>query len=194
MSPSSDLLRGSTPHSETADSLKRRKAPVKTTRCVTTQKPNTKDSCTELQLLTSSPDIVRVNKPRRLTWTGHVACMEARRGAYRVLVGKPEGRRPLGRPRSRREGNIKTNPRKMGRHAWTRSIWLRIRAGWWTVVNAVMNLRVPYNAGNFLSSWGPVSFWGRNMLHGVKFKNWCNISQKTLCIYYKAYSDNVLGK
>jgi hypothetical protein len=57
--------------------------------------------------LYSSPNIIRVMKSRRLRWAGHVARMGARRGAYRALVGKPEGRRPLGRPRRRWEDNIK---------------------------------------------------------------------------------------
>jgi hypothetical protein len=54
-----------------------------------------------------SPNIIRVIKSRRLRWAGHVVRMWERRGAYRALVGKPEGRRPLGRPRRRREDNIK---------------------------------------------------------------------------------------
>jgi hypothetical protein len=61
----------------------------------------------ELYALYSSPNIIRVIKSRRLSWAGHVACMGERRGAYRPLVGKPEGRRPLGRPRHRWEDNIK---------------------------------------------------------------------------------------
>jgi hypothetical protein len=55
----------------------------------------------ELHDLYSSPNIVRVIKSRRLRWAGHVACMGEGRGAYRVLVGRPEGKRPLGRPRHR---------------------------------------------------------------------------------------------
>jgi hypothetical protein len=61
----------------------------------------------ELHALYSSPIIIRVIKSRRLRWAGHVARMGARRDAYRALVGKPEGRRPLGRPRRRWEDNIK---------------------------------------------------------------------------------------
>jgi hypothetical protein len=68
----------------------------------------------ELYALYSSPDIIRVIKSRRLRWAGHVACMGERRGAYRVLVGKPEGRRPLGRPRRRWEDNIKMDIREVG--------------------------------------------------------------------------------
>jgi hypothetical protein len=61
----------------------------------------------ELYALYSSPDIIRVMKSRRLRWAGHVARLGERRGAYRALVGKREGRTPLGRPRRRWEDNIK---------------------------------------------------------------------------------------
>jgi hypothetical protein len=59
----------------------------------------------ELYALYSSPNIIRVIKSRRLRWAEHVGCMEERRGACRVLVGKPEGRRPFGRPTHRWEDN-----------------------------------------------------------------------------------------
>ena len=58
--------------------------------------------------------IVRVIKSRRMRWAGQVARMEKGRGVYRVLVGKPEGKRPLGRPRSRREDNIKMDLQEVG--------------------------------------------------------------------------------
>jgi hypothetical protein len=61
----------------------------------------------ELYALYSSPNIIRVIKSRRLRWAGHVARMGERRGAYGALAGKPEERRPLGRPRRRWEDNIK---------------------------------------------------------------------------------------
>jgi hypothetical protein len=68
----------------------------------------------ELYALYSSPSIIRVIKSRRLRWAGHVALMGERRGAYRVLVGKPEGRRPLGRPRHGWEDNIKMDFHEVG--------------------------------------------------------------------------------
>jgi hypothetical protein len=67
----------------------------------------------ELYALYSSPNIIRVIKSRRLRWAGHVAGMGERRGAYRALVGKPEGRRPLGRPIHRWEDNIKMDLREV---------------------------------------------------------------------------------
>jgi hypothetical protein len=69
----------------------------------------------ELYALYSSPSIIRVVKSRRLRWAGHVARMGERRGAYRALVGKPEGRRPLGRPRRGWRNSIKTNLREVER-------------------------------------------------------------------------------
>ena len=60
----------------------------------------------ELHSLYRSPNIVRVIKSRRLRWTGHVARMEEGRSAFKILTGKPTGRRPLGRPRRRWKGNI----------------------------------------------------------------------------------------
>jgi len=71
----------------------------------------------ELNNLYSSPNIVRVIKPRRMRWVGYVAHMGEGRGVYRVLVGKPERRRPLGRPRHRWEDNIRMDLREVG--VWT---------------------------------------------------------------------------
>jgi hypothetical protein len=83
----------------------------------------------ELYALYSSPNIIRVIKSRRLRWAGHVARMGERRGALRALVGKPEGRRPLGRPRRRWEDNIKWIFERVGGGAQTGLIWLRIGTG-----------------------------------------------------------------
>jgi hypothetical protein len=69
--------------------------------------------------LYSSPTILRVIKSRRMRWAGHVASMEKGRGVYRVLVGKPERKRPLGRPRRRWEDNIKADLQEVG--CWVRT-------------------------------------------------------------------------
>ena len=78
-------------------------------------------------------------------------------GVYRVLVGKPEGRRPLARPRHRWVGNIRMDLQKVGCGYMD---WIGLaqdRDRWRTLVSAVMNLRVPWNAGNFLTRCKPVS-------------------------------------
>ena len=87
-----------------------------------------------------------------MRWAGHVARMGKRKGAYRILVGKPEEKRPLGKPRRRWEDNINIDQQEVG---WEGMDWIdlaqdrnRLRA----LVNAVLNLRVPSNAGNFLTS------------------------------------------
>jgi hypothetical protein len=75
--------------------------------------------------LYSSPNIVRVIKSRRIAWIGHVARVREKRGVYRVLVGKREGKRPLGRLRCRWEDNIKMDLREVGVGVWTGPSWLR---------------------------------------------------------------------
>ena len=80
---------------------------------------------------------------RRVSWAGHVARMGERRSVFRVLVGKPEEKRPLGRPKGRWEDNIKVDPQDVGRGGMD---WIELAQdmdGWWPLVNAVMNLRVP---------------------------------------------------
>jgi hypothetical protein len=97
----------------------------------------------ELHNLYSSPNIVRVIKSRRMRWAGHVARLGEGRGVYRVLVGSPEGKRPLGRPRRRWEDNIKMDLRDIGIDG---ANWIRLaedRVQWRACVNTVMNLRVP---------------------------------------------------
>jgi hypothetical protein len=83
-----------------------------------------------------------MSKERRMRWAGHVARMDDKRNAYRILVGKPEGKRPLGRPRRRWVDNIE-------------------------MLNTVMNLRVPQNAGKFLSSCTIGGFSRTAQLHEV---------------------------
>jgi hypothetical protein len=68
----------------------------------------------ELHNLCFSPSIIRMIKSRRMGWAGHVARMEVRRNAYRILVGKPDGKRSLGRPRHRLVDNIKIDLRETG--------------------------------------------------------------------------------
>jgi hypothetical protein len=83
----------------------------------------------ELNNLYSAPNIVQVIKSRRMRWAGHVARMGESRCVYMVLVGKPEGKRSLGKPRHRWEDNIKMDLQKVGCEAWTGLIWLRIGTG-----------------------------------------------------------------
>ena len=97
----------------------------------------------ELNGLYPSPNIVRVIKSRRMRWVGHVAGMGEEKVVYRVLVGKPEGRRPLVRHRRRWVGNIRMDLQEVGCGYMD---WIGLaqdRDRWRTLVNAVMNLRVP---------------------------------------------------
>jgi hypothetical protein len=96
----------------------------------------------ELHNLYSSPDIIRQIKSRRMRWAGNVARMGEGRNMYRVLVGKPEGKRPVERPRHRWEGGIKMDLREIG---WGCVEWIHLaqdRDHWRAVVNVVMNLQV----------------------------------------------------
>jgi hypothetical protein len=90
--------------------------------------------------------------------------MGKRRGVYRVLVGNPEGKRPLSRPWRGWEDNINADLQEVRCGDMD---WIKDRDWWRGLVNAVMNLRVPYNAGNFLTSFKPVSFSRRTLLHGI---------------------------
>jgi hypothetical protein len=97
----------------------------------------------ELHSLYSSPNIVRVIKSRRMRWAGHVARMGEGRDVYRVLVGRPEGKRPLGISRRRWEDNIKVDLREIGIDGTN---WIQLaqdRVQWRACVNAVMNFRIP---------------------------------------------------
>ena len=86
---------------------------------------------------------MRVIKSRRMRWAGHVACMSDEKGVYRVLVWKPEGRRPLGRPRRGWVDNIRMDLQEVGCGYMD---WIGLaqdRDRWRTLVSAVMNFRVP---------------------------------------------------
>jgi hypothetical protein len=96
----------------------------------------------ELNGLYSLPNIVRVIKSRRLRWAGHVARMGEGRSVYRILVGKPEGKRPLGRPRHRWEDNFRMDLQDVGCGC---EDWIGLakdRDRWRALASAVMNLRI----------------------------------------------------
>jgi hypothetical protein len=94
----------------------------------------------ELHNLYSSPNTIRMIKSRRMRWAGHVARAGEKRNAYRILVGDPEGKRPLGRPRLRRVNNIKGNIRETG---WDGMNWIDLaqdRDQWRALVNTLIDL------------------------------------------------------
>jgi hypothetical protein len=97
----------------------------------------------ELHDLYSSPSIIRIIKSTRMRWAGHVARMGEKRNVYRLLVGKPEGKRPLGRPRRRWIDNIKMDllETELNVVDWIGLAQDRYR--WRALVNSVMNLGVP---------------------------------------------------
>ena len=98
----------------------------------------------------SSPNIVRVIKSRRMRWAGHVARMGEEREVFRVLVGKPEGKRPLGIPRRRWVDNIRTDLQEEGCGYMD---WIGLaqdRDRWRTLVSAVMNRSGSVKCGEFL--------------------------------------------
>ena len=97
----------------------------------------------ELNDLYSSPNIVLVIKLRRMRWAGHVARMEEGRGVHKILVGKPEGKEPLRRPRRRWEDNIKMDLKEVRRCCGD---WMELaqdRERWLVLVSTVMNFGVP---------------------------------------------------
>jgi hypothetical protein len=97
----------------------------------------------ELRDLYSSPRIIRIIKSRRMRWAGHVARMGEKRNAYRLLVGKPEGKGPLGRPRRRWVDNMRMD---LGEVGWGYVDWIGLakdRNRWRALVNSILNFRVP---------------------------------------------------
>jgi len=130
----------------------------------------------ELNDLFSSPNIVRVIKSRIMSWAEYVVRMGEERGVYRVLVGKSEGKRALGKPMRRWVGNIRMDLQEVGCGYMD---WIGLtqdRYRWPTLVSAVMNLRVPWNAGNFLTSFKSVSFSRRTLHHAVSKYEWQRIN------------------
>ena len=133
----------------------------------------------------SLPNTVRVIKSRRMRWAGHVARMGVQRGVYRVLVGKPEGKRPLGRPRRRWVVNIRMDLQEVG---CGHVEWIGLaqdRDRWRTLVSAVMNLRLTWNAGNFLTSCKPVSCSGRTLHRRVSELSWSIAKIMLICTVSK---------
>ena len=97
----------------------------------------------ELKICTAHPNTARVIKSRRIRWAGHVARMGESIGIFIVLVGKPEGKRPLGKPRRRWDDNIKMDLQEVGFGGMD---WIDLTQNtdrWRALVNAVMNPRVP---------------------------------------------------
>ena len=109
----------------------------------------------------------RVIKSRRMRWAGHVAHMGEERGLCRVLVGKSEGKRPLGRPRRRWVDSIRMDLQEVVCGYMDCIGLAQDRDRWRTLVSALMSFRVPWIAGNFLTSCKPVSFSRRTLHHGV---------------------------
>jgi len=91
---------------------------------------------------------MRVVKSRRMRWAGNVARMGEGRGVYRVLVGKPEGKRPFGRPRRRWEDNIKMDLREVGGSCGDWMGLAQDKDRWRALVSMVRNLQVPKMRGN----------------------------------------------
>jgi len=103
----------------------------------------------ELSNLYSLLNIVRVVKSRRIRWTGHVASMGEGRDVHRVLVVKPEGKRPLGRPRRKREENIKMDLQEFGGDCGNWVELAQVRDNWRALLSMVMKFRVPKIRGIF---------------------------------------------
>jgi hypothetical protein len=121
----------------------------------------------ELHDLYSSPGIIRILKARRIRWAGHVARMGEKRNAYRLLVGMPGGRRPLGRSRRRWLDNIRMDLVEVGLGDVDWSGLAQDRDEWRALVNSVLNLWVPENAGKLSSIQRTRDFSSSAQLHVV---------------------------
>jgi hypothetical protein len=131
-----------------------------------------------------------------MRWAGHVARMEAKMNAYRLLLGKPEGRRSLGRPRRRWLNIIRMDLVEVG---WGDVDWIGLaqdRDRWRALVNSVWNLWAPENAGKLSSAQTTRDPWSSAQLHGVSYSwtsrcehrpyirfLWCSVSDTFLCFY-----------
>ena len=124
-----------------------------------------------------------------------MARMGEGRGVHRVLVGKPEGKRSLGRPRRRWEDNIKMDIREMrGGGDWMQLAQDRDR--WRALVNTMMNFRVPESAGNFLTSCRTSQLIKKALLHGVsKFRSGYSVllSCSVYCLCVNLYCTTAIG-
>jgi hypothetical protein len=121
----------------------------------------------ELRDLYSLPSIIRIIKSRRMRWASHVARMGEKRNAYRLLVGKPQGKKPLGRTRRRWLNNIRMD---LGEVGWVDVDWIGLaqdRNRWRVLVNSVLNLRVPRNAGKLSSGLTSSGLSSSAQLHTV---------------------------
>jgi hypothetical protein len=123
----------------------------------------------ELQDLYCSPSIIRIIKARRMRWAGHLARMGEKRNAYRLLVEKPGGSRPLRRQGRRWLDNIRIDLLEVG---WGDVDWIGLaqdRDGWRALVNSVLNLRLPRNAGKLSSVQTTRDLSSSARLHGVSY-------------------------
>ncbi|KAJ4439013.1 hypothetical protein ANN_14969 [Periplaneta americana] len=144
---------------------------------------------TELHALYPAPDIIRNIKSKRLRWAGHVARMGESRNAYSVLVGRPEGKRPLGRQRRRWEDNIKMDLRELG---YDDRDWINLaqnRDQWWAYVRAAMNLRM--NEDDEESSKG--TKYGKNYVRFVDRRNFSliGIEPSTALVFFGSEDNEI---
>ena len=109
----------------------------------------------ELHALYSSPNIIRNLKSRRLRWVGHVVCMEKSKNAYRVLVGKPESKRPLGRPRCRWGDNIKMDLREGQLVSYNRTGCKNDDRIQWALCMTILSVCSNANPLHYYMLWAP---------------------------------------